>query len=318
MNNDDEVWGAEKPGNTGNTVPSSFDEARVIEGDVNQNDVQQDASQSIAKPKKKKPNIVLLGVAGLLGVAALFGIAAVVGEKLGLFESAQKKTNDLVVIEESNPAKASVSPFEDKSQPAAAQTSAVVGAQAQDTPASAPVSAPANALTNATTGAPVPATPAPASSAPIAEPKQVAPVQETKAEPKEAEPEQAKAALPPKRKLVRTSRNVSHKESHKNQKSKQHASKRDMKNKTATDVVVPAPSAVASKEEVFLLPRGLRVTSVYPSSGNDALAWVQDAHGRTSIVRAGDSLSDGIQIIKIVPERNEVHTSSGVIGSAAK
>jgi hypothetical protein len=83
---------------------------------------------------------------------------------------------------------------------------------------------------------------------------------------------------------------------------------------------VPAPAQRVEIVESAPPPRqkpplnpGLRVHAVYPLSGPDAQAWVREPSGRTSVVRAGDYFA-GVRVTSVVPERGEVHTSSGVIG----
>jgi hypothetical protein len=90
-------------------------------------------------------------------------------------------------------------------------------------------------------------------------------------------------------------------------------------------VSTPAPSSVVASAprveivesapamQAAALPAGLRVHAVYPLSGPDAQAWIREPNGRTTVVRAGDLLA-GARVTSVVPERGEVHTSSGVIG----
>lgn len=67
--------------------------------------------------------------------------------------------------------------------------------------------------------------------------------------------------------------------------------------------------------EVFLLPRGMSVRSIYPASGPNAQAWVSDSAGRVQIVRVGESLRSGPQVTAIRGETGEVTTTSGVLST---
>lgn len=67
--------------------------------------------------------------------------------------------------------------------------------------------------------------------------------------------------------------------------------------------------------EVFLLPAGIKVRSIYPMSGKNVQAWLADGSGRLEIVRVGENLRSGAQVISIKAENGEVVTSSGTITS---
>ena len=69
----------------------------------------------------------------------------------------------------------------------------------------------------------------------------------------------------------------------------------------------------ATSVEEFMLPRGLSVQSIYPMSGPNAQAWLTDSNGKVEIVRVGDSLRSGPQVLSIRGERGEVATSAGLI-----
>lgn len=77
----------------------------------------------------------------------------------------------------------------------------------------------------------------------------------------------------------------------------------------------PVDTTPDEKTETVLLPKGLKVRSVYPPAGDDAQAWLVDAAGRTEIVHAGDTLRSGAQVTKVIAESGEVVTTSGVITS---
>lgn len=84
-------------------------------------------------------------------------------------------------------------------------------------------------------------------------------------------------------------------------------------NGTKTRKVVTAKAS--SSNEEFLLPRGLSVRSIYPTSGPNAQAWLSDSNGKVEIVRVGESLRSGPQVISIRGEKGEVLTSAGLVTS---
>lgn len=75
---------------------------------------------------------------------------------------------------------------------------------------------------------------------------------------------------------------------------------------------------VAPPREEFVLPRGLSVRSIYPISGPNAQAWIADSAGRVEIVRIGDTLRSGSQVLGISGEKGQVQTASGVITTRAE
>lgn len=65
-------------------------------------------------------------------------------------------------------------------------------------------------------------------------------------------------------------------------------------------------------KELVLLTRPMRVVAVFPLTGKNAQAWIQDSTGRIQIVRKNESI-DGVRILEIIPEDGVVKTTGGNI-----
>lgn len=67
--------------------------------------------------------------------------------------------------------------------------------------------------------------------------------------------------------------------------------------------------------EEFVLPNGMKVSGIYPTTGPNAQAWIADGHGKVEIVRVGESLRSGPQVLSISGEKGQVGTTAGIISS---
>jgi hypothetical protein len=277
-----------------------------------------------APVKKKGKNYPLLAASGAIGLALLAGVGWMVMDQLSAPTSKKAQPIEILAASAPTPPVASVFDKSDKTPdtalpvvPATVPVAPVpvVGATLAATAlptttagaASVPVSASVAAVATTPVVATNPASKTSAAPAALAKPDPIKAVEA----PKEATKEITELTAPAV-KLVKAP------------KAKRVTTHTDHKRRVTQDTKVQsqellqpteAHQAQPAKTEMLMLPKGLKVTSIYPQAGMNAQAWLTDGSGRLEIVRAGDTLMNGIEIIKITPETGEVFTSAGVITS---
>lgn len=297
-------------------------------------------SEDSVRAAKPKPNYAMLAMAGVVGLAILGGTGAFVkqkffGAKPGEFVSPQAAQVNTI-----NPASAQAAPvsaFEASAAVSANKPSGDVfdspssAASAASLPTAAAVGVTAATAANTALAksveakydapaATVPAKPAVAMAAPVdvapanvtvsdkavKTPKAPATEKVAVAEPVKGQPKVAvKAAAKPKKYASAT----------KAKSRTQRQSTRLAKKSSKVKVAKAATGVGASGSEMFVLGRGMKVKSIFPQSGPNAQAWVADGSGRVEVVRVGDTLKGGSQVLAIIGEKGQVVTTGGTIST---
>jgi hypothetical protein len=303
----DALWGTTAP-----APASSFTDVNVITAETEEILDEDRSGESDEAPEKKKgKNYGILAAAVAIILALLGGVAWMVMDQLSTPVSKKIEPVENVAA----PQVASVFDKTDKTPaPTALPVTEATGAAALP----AVVVAPAIAVAAPTL--PATAVPPTAPAVPVATvATTAAPVVAVVAT--AAKPEQAKAIEAPKEVIEPPVNVVKTKYTKKRpvkKRQSEHATRLDRVDERSTKAALSTPvmddkPASKKNDEVLMLPKGLKVTSIYPQVGVDVQAWLTDGAGRLEVVRVGDTLVNGIQIIKITPETGEVFTSAGVI-----
>lgn len=312
--NDEELWG--------NASTSAFPEPPLVV-DTSDENPHPDAGDSViedadeaAPAKPPKPNIAILALAGLLVVGVLGGAGMMVKSRFLDHKASEDSIASSQGLEE--PIATDAPSVFDAPSKVAEVPAATVFDQA-----AAPVAQPASETVGtpaSPTSSPVAAAAAPPAVAAVSEPKPSAKniVAETSAASKTADVTPVKTEkLDQPATVVKTQvRTPHHVAVHHavNRAPQRVASNKPRKDRKDTKSSVEVAAAPAQTEvELPLLPKGLKVRSVYPQWGKDVQAWISDASGRTEIIRVGDTLRNGAYVKSIVAEKGEVITSAGVI-----
>ena len=328
---EDAIWGDDGSSpNKGQGATSAFTApSMVVEADSHFPDDQEHheeentAGDEAAKPKS---NVMILALAGLIVLGVVGGVGYMVNQKY----FAQKASSDSSAVFETPLSKSAVNANVFDEAPPINPADAPPPLVAASAPQGAELVPSVLAL----------AAPAGISSAPVAiattvvVPPKVekpvvvvipakvdSPVVVVQAKPVEIEkptalPSEVKVEVAPKKVVThkRAARQVVVATASPNTKASRSTGKAKVKSKGRAKAKAKAVSAEAGeKAEIFMLPAGIKVKSVYPLSGKDVQAWLTDGAGRTEIVRVGDSLRSGSRVTAIVAEKGLVITDAGTI-----
>lgn len=294
-----------------------------------QDGVEEDAGGEDSAQKASsagKPNIAILGVAAVIGLVMLGVVGMFVKDKLAPSAASDQRETLVeapismdapVSVFKQAPTDAAANIFDkppgnqqgafpvDVAAPAPALEEAVASVQPPE-PVSAPVAPVAEAFQPIELVKPAPAV--------VAECKPVEQASQcdngsVKSSQVAGANSKAKTAAKPKRAVARTAKAHSH--------ARQAIVWGKSKSRSAVQPEVVAKSVeTAQPVEVFLLPRGVRVHSVFPQSGPNVQAWLAVKGGGTEIVRVGEKLRSGAMVTAIYADKDEVVTSSGTITSS--
>lgn len=356
QNNSDPGAVDEDPWATPSGSGSAFSQPNVIDAEdsiLHEEGAQGDdpyheesAGNGTAATAKSKPNIAILGLAGLLVIGVIGGAGFIAKQKL--FPDRQPRERVAVispqdlVLETAPPGNVFDAPVAARPAPPASATNVFdspVEVAKPDAKEASPVTVTVSGSDSATlplAAQSQPAKPAgvtvtvnvPPTEPPVASKAAalVVPSPETKTEPapptpavkaepvarpaSEKAPAKAKASITTAKAPKPVRKPVTRVASDRTKKVAKSTYQR--KTRVATGVA-RAAVARAEPKETFVLPRGLKVQSIYPQTGANAQAWLTDGSGRTEVVSKGDTLRSGAQVIQIVAEKGQVITTSGVI-----
>lgn len=316
----DDMWGQPAAGAGAGKADSAFTEPSMVvdEERVDPTMGEDDASgheHTETSAPVSKPNVGMLAGVAVIGLALLGGAGYILSSK---FSSKPPRSEAVVVMEPVSQTKAGASVFDAPSpgNREAAASLDVFDAPVKDLAAapSAPASAPPAPSAFVLAAVPVSGASAPVATALATSPTKVevmaakpvaAPVVDA---PLKVEPVVAVKAVPSMKARVAAARTAKVKPV------VSVATKRRPARILARAKSAPAvATSGASGAEEFMLPRGLKVQSVYPTSGENVQAWIADQSGRVEIVRVGESLKSGATVTRINAERGEVITSAGTI-----
>jgi len=288
-NHDDDVWADdglasafETPNEAVIDVESGAEHVQAEDAHIASEEHYEEAPAPAAK---SKPNLAILGVAGLLFVALLGGVGMVLMEKFGADEVAPAVATGSVIFAE---APATATNPGDLAPPSLPDALAVALA---DSPAIPVAEKPLDSLAEAERMAAEPVTAAPpAPPAPPAAVAEAVPLAVPATAAGDSRRAEDPAAAKPERKAVRRS------------------------SLPGKEPVARTLLAQAQKEESIAINPKLHVVAVYPLSGKHVQAWVSDGR-TTNIVRVGDEVSQGVVVTAIKAESLEVLTPSGRVTS---